>query len=307
MQAIGWNIEDEWQPLEAVMVGIGAGMGPAPALEETYDPQSRRHVAQGTYPTESDVTRELEGFAAVLESNGIRVMRPLPLGFNQVFTRDIGLVIDGTFVMTSMVENREQEQAGLKRLLDRNFGPIAEPPEGVRLEGGDIMPMPGEIWVGCANPADFKTYTTARTNHAAADWLQGLFPQRRVRTFDLIKSDRNPLKNMLHLDCCLAPLGMGHVLVHRDGFENPAELELLLAAYAPDRICEVTAEEMQSMHCNVFSIAPDTVVSDQRFSRTNAHMRQWGYTVIEVDLKETSKMGGLLRCTTLPLRRTPLS
>jgi N-dimethylarginine dimethylaminohydrolase len=100
---------------------------------------------------------------------------------------------------------------------------------------------------------------------------------------------------------------MGHALVHRGGFENPNELEHVLASFSPNNICEVTAEEMQRMHCNVFSISPDTVVSDLRFSRTNAQMRQWGYTVIEVDLKETSKMGGLLRCTTLPLRRTPKS
>ena len=30
MKSIAWNIQDEWQPLEAVMVGIGAGMGLAP-------------------------------------------------------------------------------------------------------------------------------------------------------------------------------------------------------------------------------------------------------------------------------------
>lgn len=307
MQTIAWNIQDEWQPLEAVMVGIGNGMGPAPTLEETYDPQSRRHVAQGTYPTEADVTRELEAFVHTLEDRGIRVLRPLPLGFNQVFTRDIGLVIDGTFVMTSMVEDRAQEQAGLKRMLDRHDGPIAEPPAGVRLEGGDIMPMPGEIWVGCASPEDFKTFTTARTNHAAAAWLQELFPHRVVKTFNLTKSDSNPLVNALHLDCCLAPLGMGHILVHREGFENPAKLDSLLANYPADCICAVTAQEMQTMHCNVFSIAPDTVISDVRFTRTNEQMRKWGYRVIEVDLRETSKMGGLLRCSTLPLRRTPIA
>jgi N-dimethylarginine dimethylaminohydrolase len=64
---------------------------------------------------------------------------------------------------------------------------------------------------------------------------------------------------------------------------------------------------MEHMQCNVFSIAPDTVTSDKRFARTNAILKNWGYHVIEVDLRETSKMGGLLRCTTLPLRRTPLT
>lgn len=307
MNTSAWNIQDEWQSLETVMVGIGSGMGPAPALDATYDPQSRLHVAAGTYPMELDVTRELDAFVNTLESRGIHVVRPMPLGVNQVFTRDIGLVLDGTFVMTSMVEDRRQEQAGLKRMLEQHGGTVAEPPEGARLEGGDIMPMPGEIWVGCASPEDFKTFTTARTNRAAADWLQELFPHRQVRTFNLTKSDTNPLVNALHLDCCLAPLGMGHVLVHPEGFQRPEELEALLANYPSDCICTVTAEEMQAMHCNVFSVNPNTVISDARFTRTNEQMKQWGYDVIEVDLQETSKMGGLLRCSTLPLRRTPIA
>lgn len=307
MKSIAWNIQDEWQPLEAVMVGIGTGMGPVPNLEDTYDPQSRKHVERGTYPRESDVARELDAFAAALEALGVQIKRPESLGFNQVFARDIGVVIDNAFVLTSMVEDREQEQAGIVRMLEGNPGTVHRPPEDVRLEGGDIMPMPGEIWVGCTDEDDFNTYTTARTNLKAAAWLGTLFPHRQIRTFELQKSDRDPQRNALHLDCCLAPLSMGHVLVHADGFKRPEELQNLLQHYDPSQIFEVTAKEMEHMQCNMLSIAPDTVVSDRRFERTNAILRHWGYQVIEVDLQETSKMGGLLRCTTLPLRRTPIT
>ena len=307
MKSVVWNIQDEWQPLEAVMVGIGVGMGPAPQLADTYDPQSRKHVQQGTYPHESDVTRELDALAAALVAHGVHVKRPESLGFNQVFARDIGVVIDGAFVMTSMVEDRAQEQAGIDRMLEGNPGTVHRPPSDVRLEGGDIMPMPGEIWVGCADDDDFSTYTTARTNLKAAQWLGSLFPHRKIRTFELQKSDRDPQRNALHLDCCVAPLGMGHLLVHPAGFKREEQLRSLLDGYDRSNVCEVTAEEMEHMQCNVFSIAPDTVTSDKRFARTNAILKNWGYHVIEVDLRETSKMGGLLRCTTLPLRRTPLT
>ena len=95
----------------------------------------------------------------------------------------------------------------------------------------------------------------------------------------------------------------GHLLVHRPGFEQQNELAALLDRYPPTNIMDLTAEEMQTMHCNVFSIAPDTVISNRSFTRTNAQMKAWGYNVIEVELSETSKMGGLLRCSTLPLRR----
>jgi N-dimethylarginine dimethylaminohydrolase len=305
MKSIEWNIQDEWQPLEAVMVGIGEGMGPVPKLEATYDPQSRKHVQRGTYPLEADVTRELDAFAAVLSACGVQIKRPETLGFNQVFARDIGVVIDNAFIMTSMVADREQEQAGIARMLDGNPGKVHYPPADVRLEGGDIMPMPGEIWVGCASDDDFETFTTARTNRKAAEWLGALFPNRTIRAFELRKSDRDPQRNALHLDCCLAPLGLGHLLVHSEGFKRAEELQALLNRYDASDVCEISAQEMERMQCNVFSISPEKVVSDKRFGRTNAILKSWGYDVIEVELQETSKMGGLLRCATLPLRRTP--
>lgn len=305
MKPIKWNIEDEWQPLEAVMMGIGAGMGPAPALNETYDPLSLRHVQAGTYPTEEAVKEELDAFAETLEQRGVRVLRPDALGINQVFTRDIGMVIDDLFIMTHMVEDRELEQKGLESMLNRNPGRVIHPPKQVRLEGGDIMPMKNEIWVGYAKEPDFTTFTTARTNEAAVEWLAETFPNRRVRGFELKKSDAIPKENALHLDCCLAALGRGHLMIHAAGFKNPEDMEDVRASYSEDRIFEMTAEDMEDMKCNVLSLSPDAVVSGSSFHRTNAQMRSWGYEIIEVNLSETSKMGGLLRCSTLPLRRTP--
>lgn len=306
MKPIEWQIHNEWAPLEAVMIGIGEGMGPVPSLDETYDPQSRLHVERGTYPTEESVAFELNQFEQILQNHGIQVLRPDAAGINQVFTRDIGVVIDNVFIMTHLVEDRVAEQKGLKSMLDRNPGQVLYPPENVRMEGGDIMPMGQEIWVGYASNESFEKYTTARTNEAAIDWLRAHFPSKKVIGFELKKSDTNAIKNALHLDCCCAPLGLGHLLVHREGFAQQAELEDLVQRYESSNIMHISAEEMQNMHCNLFSLAPDTVVSNAAFGRSNDQLRSWGYTVIEVDLTETSKMGGLLRCSTLPLRRTKL-
>ena len=96
------------------MVGIGEGMGLAPTLAETYDPQSRLHVAQGTYPTEDAVAYELNCLAKQLTRRGIQVLRPESIGINQVFTRDIGLVIDREFIMTHLVEDRCERTKGLR-------------------------------------------------------------------------------------------------------------------------------------------------------------------------------------------------
>ena len=159
MESIKWHIQDEWSPLKAVMVGIGEGMGLAPTLAETYDPQSRLHVAQGTYPTEDAVAHELNCLAEQLTRKGIQVLRPDSIGINQVFTRDIGLVIDGKFIMTHLVEDRVNEQKGLESMLNRYPGTLIHPPASVRMEGGDIMPMGDEIWGRlCRRRAVFKVY-----------------------------------------------------------------------------------------------------------------------------------------------------
>jgi N-dimethylarginine dimethylaminohydrolase len=58
------------------------------------------------------------------------------------------------------------------------------------------------------------------------------------------------------------------------------------------------------MNCNVFSISPEVVVSEQKFVRLNDHLEQeWGLIVEKIPYYEISKMGGLLRCSTLPLLR----
>ena len=60
---------------------------------------------------------------------------------------------------------------------------------------------------------------------------------------------------------------------------------------------------MYDMMSNVFSIAPDVVVSDPYFSRLNQWLRNKGFTVEEVSFREIAKQEGLFRCTTLPLER----
>ena len=66
---------------------------------------------------------------------------------------------------------------------------------------------------------------------------------------------------------------------------------------------EITKEEMYEMNSNFFSISPKVVISDYSFTRLNAQFEAWGLTVECVNYREVAKMEGLLRCTTMPLRR----
>ena len=61
--------------------------------------------------------------------------------------------------------------------------------------------------------------------------------------------------------------------------------------------------EMSDMNCNFLSIDTNIVVSEKSFTRLNSWLRGFDIVVEEINYKEISKQGGLLRCSTLPLIR----
>ena len=151
---------------------------------------------------------------------------------------------------------------------------------------------------------DYPEYKTARTNAYAVAFLKELFPEKTFIALELEKSDTDPRKGILHLDCTFMPVGNDKAIIYKDGFRNEKDYQLLIEMFGKDNIFEVTQEEMYYMNTNVFSISPEVIVSEKRFTRLNNHMRDiWGLTVEAIPYYEISKMGGLLRCSTLPLVR----
>ena len=104
---------------------------------------------------------------------------------------------------------------------------------------------------------------------------------KTVKTFELRKSNSNPLENALHLDCCFQPLGNGKALIHDQGFLDKSDFEWLLDFFGKDNVFIATQEEMSQMNCNVFSISKDVVISEQNFTRLNTWLTAQGFTVEE--------------------------
>jgi N-dimethylarginine dimethylaminohydrolase len=176
-------------------------------------------------------------------------------------------------------------------------------PEGASVEGGDVMPWDDCIFVGVSDDRDFERYTVARTNYSGVAFLQKTFPNRTVVSFELNKSDTDPRYNALHLDCCFQPLGNGQAVIYPGGFKNPEDVDFLVDYFGEGNIIEIDNNEMYHMNSNLFSIAPEIIVSEKRSTRLNAELRRRGFTVEEIPYSEISKMEGSLRCSTLPLRR----
>ena len=299
-------INDETSRLKKVILGIGDSFGGTPKLEETYDPKSREHIRKGTFPKESDIVREIEAFADVLKKYDVEVYRPEVIeNYNQVFARDISFVIDDKFIKTNMIEDRAKEIEAIDNVI-KQLKPeqILIPPPEARIEGGDVMPWKEFLIVGYSKEPDFSKYTVARTNEAGVEFLRKSFPHKKIRPFELNKSDDEPRDNALHLDCCFQPVSEHKAIVYKDGFKNIEDYERIINYFGRENVFEITRDEMYDMNSNVFSISRDVVVSEKNFTRLNNHMRnEWGMTVEEVPYAEISKMEGLLRCSTMPLER----
>ena len=134
-------------------------------------------------------------------------------------------------------------------------------------------------------------------------YITKMFPHKKIKAFELRKSNTQAKENALHLDCCFQPLGKGKAILHRNGFLVEEEYQWLVAYFGAENIFEITKEEMYQMCSNVFSISPEVVVSEQHFSRLNSWLRKQGFTVEAIPYAEISKQEGLLRCSTLPLIR----
>ena len=302
---ISLHIQNETAPLKAVVLGVAQENGPTPKLEDAYDPKSREHIKAGTYPLESDMIREMEDFATVLKKYGVKVYRPeIIRDCNQIFSRDIAFVIENTLIKANILPDREEEYQAIKYIVDQ-IDPvkIVHPPKEVHVEGGDVMPWNEYIFVGTYTGSDYSDYITARTNQAAIDFLTTLFPNKTVKAFELKKSNTDPKENALHLDCCFQPVGKNMAILHKAGFLIETEYEWLRDFFGRDHVFEITKEEMYQMNSNIFSIAPNVVVSDQRFTRLNTWLTSKGITVEAIEYKEIANQEGLLRCSTLPLIR----
>lgn len=298
-------ITNETSRLKSVILGIANSVGEQPKLEEAYDPKSIKHIKEGTYPEEDDMIEEIEEVAAILKKHNVEIFRPRIIeNYNQIFSRDIGFVIEDKFIFANILPDREKEIKAIDFVLDTiDSENKIKLPEHCHVEGGDVMPHGNYILVGTYRGEDYPDFITARTNVEAVEELQRLFPHKIVKSFNLRKSNTDPKANALHLDCCFQPVGDKYAIIHKNGFLEEAEYNWLVNLYGKENTFHIDAQEMYDMNSNIFSISENVVISDQYFKRLNEWLTSKGIQVETVNYREIAKQEGLLRCSTLPLIR----
>ena len=299
------NVHNETASLKTVYVGRADDFGNTPKKQDCYDPKSLFHVQNGTFPNQIDLINENKYLLNVLKKYGVTILQPTNISdVNQIFVRDIAFVIGNFLIVSNIVKNREKEMLALKDLyLKISNEHIVFSPSNVRVEGGDVLLNNEYIFIGYSEDIDFHKHIVSRTNKNAISFIQKLFPNKNVVGFELNKSDTDPRKNALHLDCCFQPIGNKQAILFEDGFKNSEDVAFLVDYFGEENIIRITREEMYEMNSNVFSISPKVIISEKGFVRLNSELRNRGFQVEEVPYAEIAKMEGLLRCSTMPLRR----
>lgn len=299
------NVNNETSRLLAVVLGTAKSNGLTPKLEECYDPKSRQNVLNNTYPTEIDMINEMNQFEQVLLKYKVDIRRPESINnYNQIFSRDIAFVIDDSFIISNILPDRSNEILAINKVIDLiPKNKLIELPEDCHVEGGDVILHNDYIFIGTYDGDDYSNFKTARTNYKAVKFLKEKFTEKKIIPFDLIKSDLEPIKNALHLDCCLQPVGNGKLVACPEAFLKREQYKWLVDYFGEENILEISLSEMSEMNCNFFSIDTNIVVSEKSFTRLNSWLRSFDIVVEEINYKEISKQGGLLRCSTLPLIR----
>ena len=300
------NINNETGRLKSVVLGQPVSMGVDPTLEESYDAKSYHTIQQGVYPKEGDIINEMTEFEKVLKKYDVEVIRPdIIKDYNQVFARDVAFVIEDKMILSNLIPDRADEQEAYSKIFEQvEWRKIINLPDTAHIEGGDVIVWNDFLCIGTCFSEDYRNFKTARTNEYAIETLKEYFPKKRIIDLELKKNDTVPYEGILHLDCTFNPVGKDKCIIYKDGFVDESDYRLILDIFGEENCFHVTKEEMFEMNPNIFSISPEVVVSDAAFTRMNRHLQDvWNIKVEEIPYREISKMGGLLRCSTMPLVR----
>ena len=294
------SIHDEFSSLQRVIIGLGAPYlrdktkVSAEIAEFPFIPDTARkaEVLALTYPSEAGLLQEYADYAATLKKHGAEVLFADPeaaYSFDYTCPRDIGFVIGDTFFIANMaVQSRTDEIETIKQHL-QHIDPdkIVRPPDGSLLEGGDVIVLdPHTVLVGI----------NQRSNQSGFEFLKEYLAPLGTAVIPVQHSQ-------LHLDCCLNPLGMGHMLIHPESLQGNDEATWNWLENYP--WIQIDATEREHLATNILSVNPATVIarSHPACARANNAMKELGYSVDTIDFDGVPATGGSFRCASLALKR----
>ena len=216
------------------------------------------------------------GYEACLESLGARVVSlpALEEHPDAVFVEDPAIVLDEVAVITTMgAASRRGERASLAAALGA-FRPVVWMRDPGRLEGGDVMRVGRDLYVGISG----------RTDAAGVEELRAVVGPYGYSVTAV------ELRDCLHLKSACCFVGDEVVLVNRDWVDGA-----VLGRY---RLIDVAPEEPWG--ANALRVG-GAVVMASVFPGTAARLRAAGFEVRTVDVSELMKAESGVTCSSLIL------
>ena len=288
------SIQNEFDPLQHVIVGTGIGMKPEadPALQQGLPETSALY----TQPDPEATEHEFEGVCSALKRHGMLVQRPSIVDslevVDQTCPRDIGFVIDGLyFQANSRYTSRNTEHLGIDPLLTNiDAGDYIRIPKDVFLEGGDVMPAPDRLFIGLG----------ARSSREGIEWLADVLRERGIeREIVIIPHD------VLHLDCCWNVIGPDLAMWCEAATSPFINLEGERVSVDFETV-SVNRVEQAALATNVLVTGPNHILArdDPACEPINQRLEtRHGFAVERLSFDCVPSIGGSFRCATLPLKR----
>ncbi|MBS3122936.1 hypothetical protein J4434_08715 [Candidatus Woesearchaeota archaeon] len=287
------GVNSETTKLREVVIGLADNFHKSGEVEIVNQSMFKNYCDPNLKPTAEKAVPEFEAYKRTLEQYGVKVYLPHAVKGvpDQLTPRDISFVIGNTFYIAGMKkESRKVEYKGIEYLFDKFDGNIIYVPNGIVVEGGDILVDKDVVYVGLSQ----------RTDRRGLEFLrQNLGKDYKIIPCYLKSLDES--EDVLHLDCAFNPIGEGCALIYKEGFE-------FIPKIIEDRyhFITVTKEEQQILGTNVLSISPNTLIvrHGKEFVNLNKRIRNaTGVNVVEIKFDEAPKTGGSFRCCALPLYR----
>lgn len=329
------NTHAEWHPLKEVVVGTAAGAQIPTVKDESlhsicYGDLSDADFAKvrtGPFPRRvvEESNEDLDKFAEDLGGLGIRVHRPAPADFSEIYEtddwavdgqygycpRDSVLTVGRQAIASPMVlRHRQNEARILDGLFDRFDAPLPRLLDSMydRSELGKPTLMNGEPAFDAANclkiGRDILYLVSNTGNHAGADWLQAhLGPAYRIHRVEDVYV-------FIHIDSTFTVLRPGLVLLC-PARVNEGNLPELFRGwdciYAPEpepmQVIEGWGGASKWIAMNLLSLRPDLVAVEENQVSLMRVLKKYGIDSLPVRLRHTRTLGGGPHCVTLDLVR----
>jgi scyllo-inosamine-4-phosphate amidinotransferase 1 len=301
---------NEWDCLREIVVGSALHANwpqndPVFSLESQRTTWKETPVPQGPVPEWiiDEAEEDLAGLVQILETAGVRVVRPAPYDFQardgmyNYCPRDRLLIAGGTIVDVAMMYPcRDQEIFALEEVWDpdphrkvvtmpRNQGMICDAANICRLN---------DSWLFLESDSG---------NRDAAAWLQEKFPHIDIEICNFYAG--------VHIDSTVVPLREGMVMLNASRV-TPDNCPRAFDGWDKIWVEDIVAQSFYKypyaskwIALNVLSIDPETVIVDADQAPLITKLERRGFTVIPHRLRHSRTLGGGFHCVTLDTWREP--